>query len=95
MPYLFLLAVGLGAYIMRRRNGPSHAAGALGPHIENDLPVALEQEIKRALRFEENPKTLSEFAESLSRTYPHAAYEIRVKAWVMGGRNGPVPQPPW
>lgn len=47
------------------------------------------------MKYEENPKSLSEFADSLSRTYPRASYEIRVKAWIMGGRQGPVPQPPW
>jgi hypothetical protein len=95
MPFLVLLALGAGMFWMRRRSGPTASTGALGPRLEPDLPIALAQEIQRAMRFEENPKTLSEFAESLSRTYPRAAYEIRVKAWVMGGRHGPVPQPAW
>ena len=94
MPFFVLFALGLGAYMMRRR-GPSTSTGALGPRLDPHFPTALAQEVQRAMRFEENPKSLSEFAESLSRTYPHAAYEIRVKAWVMGGRQGPVPQPPW
>jgi len=57
--------------------------------------MALAQEVSRALRYEENPKSLSEFAESLARTYPSAAYEVRVKAWIKSGRQGPVPSPPW
>jgi len=96
MPYLLLAALGLGAYLMRRKEGSSASTGRLlGPRLDPDLPQALAQEVQRAMRYEENPKTLSEFAESLSRTYPYAAYEIRVKAWVAGGRQGPVPQPPW
>ena len=91
-----LVVLGVGAYLWGRRGGGSTAStGALPPHMDPDLPTALAQEIKRALRYEENPKSLSEFAESLSRTYPQAAHEIRVKAWVMAGRQGPVPQPPW
>jgi len=95
MPIIVLLAIGLGAYMMRRRTGPTAGTGGVGPHLDPDLPVALAQEIRRALRFEQNPKSLSEFAESLAMTYPHAAYEVRVKAWIMAGRQGPVPDPPY
>jgi hypothetical protein len=96
MPWLLLLAVGAGAYFMRRR-APTTSVGRrlASSHLDPDLPVALQQEVERSMRYEQNPKSLSEFAESLSPSYPHAAYEIRVKAWVMGGRHGPVPRPPW
>ncbi len=43
---------------------------------------------------EADPKTLSQFAESLDRTYPFAAYELRMKAWIASGRQGPLPAPP-
>jgi len=98
MPILLLVALGFGAYhlVRRRASTPRSAStGALGPHLDPDLPVALAQEVSRALRYEENPKSLSEFAESLARTYPSAAYEVRVKAWIKSGRQGPVPSPPW
>lgn len=97
MPFLVIFALGIGAFMMRRRTGGagSASAGALPPHLDPDLPAALAQEVQRAMKYEENPKSLSEFADSLSRTYPRASYEIRVKAWIMGGRQGPVPQPPW
>jgi hypothetical protein len=97
MPFLFIFALGIGAFVMRRRStgGRSASTGALPSYLDPDLPEALTQEVRRALKYEENPKSLSEFADSLSRTYPRAGYEIRVKAWIMGGRLGPVPQPPW
>jgi len=99
MPPLWLIAVLLGGvYFVRRKvnnMGGGSSAGALPAHIDPEMPTALKQEVLRAMSTENDPKTLSDFAESLQASFPKAAYEIRSKAWVLGGRRGPLPRPPW
>jgi hypothetical protein len=97
MPPLWLIALLLGGvYYVRRKVAPnsgSGSAGALPAHIDPEMPVALKHEVLRAMANENDPKSLSDFAESLSGSFPRAAYEIRTKAWVLGGRRGPLPRP--
>ena len=101
MPPLWLIAVLLGGvWFVRRkvdRMGPvgTASAGALpAANMDPEMPTALRQEVVRAMSNENDPKTLSDFAESLQGSFPRAAYEIRTKAWVLGGRRGPLPRPP-
>lgn len=62
--------------------------------IDANMPSTLRQEVVRAMESDTDPKALSQFAESLDRTYPYAAHELRMKAWVASGRVGPLPSPP-
>jgi hypothetical protein len=55
------------------------------------MPTSLREEVVRAMETESDPKTLSAFAEALTDTYPHASYELRMKSWVTGGRQGALP----
>ncbi len=91
MPWI-LLALGIGIFMSRRKREKLAALPRL--RIDANMPSSLRQEIVRAMEGETDPKTLSQFAESLDRTYPHAAYELRMKAWVASGRQGPLPTPP-
>ena len=91
MPWI-LLALGIGLYMSRRKREKLAALPRL--RVDANMPASLRQEVVRAMESEADPKTLSQFAESLDRTYPYAAYELRMKAWIASGRQGPLPAPP-
>lgn len=95
VPILALVGIGFLVSRLRKRGGIGVGGGGDAQlRIEGNMPLALRNEVLRAMQFESNPRTLVEFAESLSKSYPWAAYEIRTKAWVLGGRQGPVPAAP-
>jgi len=87
-PFVILAALfGIHRYVTRRDRL------ALAPRLTIDagMPSSLREEVVRAMETETDPKTLSAFAEALSGTYPHASHELRMKAWVASGREGPLP----
>ena len=88
MPWI-LLAIGLGIYWSRRQRQKFAAMPRL--QLDGNMPASLREEVVRAMECDTDPKSLSQFAESLDRAYPYAAYELRMKAWVASGRQGPLP----
>ena len=85
---LLLVAFGIGHHVARQgvQSGPPSI------RIDRDMPIFVREEVVRALQQENDPKTLSTFADSIASKFPHAAFELRAKAWVLGGRQGPLPE---
>lgn len=93
MPYLLLVfAFGVGAHVGRKKGAAVGASSLPSVKIDRDIPVFLREEFLRAIHQENEPESLEKFASSIASKYPHCAFELRAKAWVVGGRRGAFPE---
>jgi len=83
---LLIIAFGVGAHVQNRRRNAQPQV-----RIDQGMPVWVRQDVVNALQFEADPNRLRHFADQIFAKYPFAAFELRSKAWVVGGRQGPMP----
>ncbi len=94
MPYLLLVfAFGVGAHVGRKKSAVVGASSLPSVKIDCASPVFLREEFFASHSpGKTNRESLEKFASSIASKYPHCAFELRAKAWVVGGRRGAFPE---
>jgi hypothetical protein len=86
------------AWTLRGGTRPAPPQQQLGWDLDANLPEALRNQIVLLLQGSpdyggNDPRTLELFANGIASQYPKAAHALRVRAWILRGRQGPMPLP--